>query len=61
MPWEQTLTTGLKEQSTILRYRLDSAHTAAGAALVEARRRVRLNEGQLRPSRSAAPLWPALG
>jgi hypothetical protein len=29
-----------------LRLRLESAHAAAEAALVEARRRVRLNEGQ---------------
>jgi hypothetical protein len=29
-----------------LRYRLEAAHAAAEAALVEARRRVRLNEGQ---------------
>jgi hypothetical protein len=45
---------------TALRLRLESAHAAAEAALVEARRRVRLNEGQLRPSRFAAPLWFAL-
>jgi len=29
-----------------LRHRLEAAHAAAEAALVEARRRVRLNEGQ---------------
>jgi hypothetical protein len=29
-----------------LRYRLEAAHAATEAALVEARRRVRLNEGQ---------------
>jgi hypothetical protein len=30
----------------VLRYRLEAAHAAAEAALVEARRRVRLNERQ---------------
>jgi hypothetical protein len=30
----------------VLRYRLEAAHAAAEAALVEARRRVRLNEEQ---------------
>ena len=30
----------------VLRYRLEAAHAAAEAALVEARRRVRLNEGR---------------
>jgi len=29
----------------VLKHRLEAAHAAAGAALVEARRRVRLNEG----------------
>ena len=31
-----------------LRHRLEAAHPAAGAALIEARRRVRLNEGRER-------------
>ena len=31
-----------------LRHRLEDAHAAAEAALIEARRRVRLNEGQER-------------
>jgi hypothetical protein len=31
---------------TSLRYRLEAAHAAGEAALVEARRRVRLNEGR---------------
>jgi hypothetical protein len=30
----------------LLRYRLEAAHAAVEAALVEARRRVRLNEGR---------------
>jgi hypothetical protein len=30
----------------VLRHRLEAAHAAAEAALVEARRRVRLNEGR---------------
>jgi hypothetical protein len=32
----------------VLRYRLEAAHAAAEAALIEARRRVRLNEGRER-------------
>ena len=34
------------QEYAALRYRLESAHAAAEAALVEARRRVRLNERQ---------------
>jgi len=33
-------------QYEVLRHRLEAAHEAAEAALVEARRRVRLNEGR---------------
>jgi hypothetical protein len=32
----------------VLRHRLEAAHAAAEAALIEARRRVRLNEGRER-------------
>ena len=35
-----------REPYGALRYRLEAAHAPAEAALVEARRRVRLNEGQ---------------
>ena len=41
----------------VLRYRLEAAHAAAEAALVEARRRVRIDEergGKVRPGRCLA-------